>query len=68
VASPHPVMPNSVPLFPPIGTIWCFSKRLISSALGTSKFQATLSSELIVLSPAEAQPSLETRMVGEFSF
>jgi len=32
-ASPHPVMLNSVPFFPPIGTIWCFSNRLISPAL-----------------------------------
>jgi len=44
VASPHPVVPTSVPFFSPICTIWRFSKRLISPALGTLKFQATLSS------------------------
>jgi len=52
--------------FPPNGTIWRFSKRLIFPALRTLKFQATLSSELIVPSLAVAQPPLETRMVGEF--
>jgi len=56
VASLHSVVPNSVPFFPPIGTIWCFFKRPISPALGTLKFQATLSSELIVPSPDGAQP------------
>jgi len=53
--------------FPPIGTIWCFSRRLISPALESLKFQATLSSKLITPSPAGAQPLLETRMVEEFS-
>jgi len=64
--SPHPVVPNSVPFSPPIGMIWCFSKRLISPALGTLKSQATMSSELIVPSPAGIKPLLETRMVVSF--
>jgi len=64
----HPVVSNSVLFFPPIGTICCFSRRLISPALGTLKFLSTPSFELIAPSPAGTQPLLETKMVGEFLF
>jgi len=63
----HLIVLNSDLFFPPIGKIRCFSRRLISTALETLKFQATPSSELIAPSPAGAQPLLETRVVGEFS-
>jgi len=61
-------MPNSVLYSLPIGTIWWFSKRLISPALETLKFQATLSFELIVPSPVGTQPLLETRTVRSSHF